>query len=112
MVASRHFPAWLASVRHWLVTILSGWGGRYAYEPVLSVLVFRRSGRHRAVAASEILKDVAEQVEGLHCLPIINARCDDSLCRCARCSPNRFKSDRTNASVATVADIWRGLHRE
>ena len=112
MVASRRFPEWMANAHRELSTVLSAWGGRRAYEPIMFVLVFCRSGRHRAVAASEILKQVAEDVESFRCLPTVHLSLALDYCRCTSCVPNHpgrqsIDDESWYLSFAEAANIWR-----
>ena len=112
MVAHQHFPHWLANVHHEFVTVLSEWGSRHAAQPTMSVIIYCRSGRHRAVAASEILKHVAAHVVGLECLPTVHCSLDERTCRCQSCVPNRPNCRSVTESMMKAIDIWNLLEIE
>ena len=87
------FEKWLAHAGQRLSDAIYERAGAGIQYPLL-VLVFCRSGRHRAIAATEVLEYVAERIEMLQCLPTIHlgleyfrARGADH-CKCSACWEN------------------------
>ena len=81
-VTHRRCYCWLAEVRHLFLEVLSEWGSYLAYEPTMTVIIYCRSGRHRAVATSEILTSVVANMRLLKCLPIVHCSLDEDKCQC------------------------------
>ena len=112
MVAHHKFPRWLANVHREFVTVLNEWGSRHAAQPTMSVIIYWHSGRHRAVAASEILKHVAAHVVSLKCLPTVHCSLDERKCRCQNCVPNRPNCRSVTESMMKAIDTWNLLDIE
>ena len=108
LVADRNFPRWLAYVRREFVSVLREWGSRVAATATMSVIVFCRSGRHRSVAGSEILRHVASHVEFFECLPTVHCSLDGRFadCCCPKCRPNRLHCESVRNSMMTAVDLW------
>ena len=109
MVAHHKFSRWLANLHREFVTVLSEWGSRHAYTATMFMIVFCRSGRHRAVAASEILKHVAAHVELLQCLPTVHCSLDPLYCLCTSCMSNRPNCQSVRKSMLRSVDLWSRL---
>ena len=79
------------------------WGG----GPILPAVVYCRSGRHRSVAASEILKEVLSLVEGWKFAPTIHMSIDidDEGCRCECCEPDRPICESIKFSIASAVSV-------
>ena len=93
--------AWGDSLRHAHVTlerVLRNCEG----GPILPVVVFCRSGRHRSVAASELLEGALLRVEGWRFAPTkhITIDIDRGGCLCEDCKPDREICESIEKSIA------------
>ena len=59
IVAHEEFGRWMRNAHRTFAKVFRNWSG----GPIILAVVFYRSGRHRGVAASEILKGVLSHVE-------------------------------------------------
>ena len=89
MVHHQAFGGWLTGVFYDFAAILGQWGKSVPYQDIMFVLVYCRSGKHRAVAASEILSHVVMSVESMECLPAIHCTLRPHYCHCLDCRPDR-----------------------
>lgn len=118
LVNSDHFAPWLRSAKRHFQRIrrrlASSATSRAAKldgdaaleERGLTVLVFCRSGRHRAVAAATVLRHVVAEHEGMRC-PEPMHLCLLKLggCRCHYCRGWRG-ADARDAALRKAADLW------
>ena len=100
MVGHENFGNWMRNARRTLAKIFNNWRG----GPILPVIVYCRSGRHRSVAASDIMKGVLSPVEGWEFAPTIHVSIDieGKGCRCKSCKPDRQKCKIIQASIASA----------
>ena len=98
MAAHTAWTGWLRAAHCKLKYVLRNWNG----GPIIPVVVFCRSGRHRSVAASELLKGAFWHVEGWEFLPSIHISIDmeDAGCRCKNCRPSREICEIIQSSIA------------
>ena len=87
MVTHENFRTWIRDAHRTFTKVFFNWRG----GPMLSAVVFCRSGRHRGVAAAVILEHVLSQVERWKFLPTIHMSIDVDRegCRCKNCRPDR-----------------------
>ena len=83
MVAHTAWAGWLRDAHRKLKEVMRNWTG----SPIIPVVVFCRSGRHRSVAASELLKGAVQQVEKWEFLPSLHISIDmeHAGCCCKNC---------------------------
>ena len=100
MVAHKMFGSWVRNAHRTLAKVFINWGG----GPILPAVVYCRSGRHRSVAASEILKEVLSLVEGWKFAPTIHVSIDieGEGCRCKSCKPDRQICESIQSSIASA----------
>ena len=98
MVAHKAWAGWLRAAHRKLKEVFRNWNG----GPIIPVVVFCRSGRHRSVAASELLKGAFRHVEGWEFLPSIHISIDmeDAGCCCKNCRPSREICESIQSSIA------------
>ena len=106
LVHHSSFPTWLAAAKKEFTGLLGDWGGRRAYRSTICVLVFCRSGRHRSVAASEVLAHVAQHVLGMRCWPIEHLSLRADHCVCAVCARDRPRCDSLTRTMITAVAAW------
>ena len=95
--------SWVRNAHRTLAKVFKNWGG----GPILSAVVYCRSGKHRSVAASEILKEVLSQVEGWEFAPTIHVSIDidEEGCRCKCCRPDRQICENIRDSIASAVAV-------
>ena len=98
MVAHEKFRSWMRNAHRTFAKVFINWDG----GPILPAVVFCRSGKHRGVAASEILKGVLSRVEGWKFAPTIHMSIDIERegCRCDNCRPDRQICESIEKSIA------------
>ena len=103
VVAHKMFGSWMRNAHRTLAKIFNNWGG----GPISLAVVFCRSGRHRGVAASDILKGVLSRVEGWKFAPTIHMSIDidDEGCRCECCEPDRPICENIRFSIASAVSV-------
>ena len=103
IVAHPAFGWWIHNAHRRFIEASTNWSG----GTILPAVVFCRSGRHRAVAASEILKGVLACVEGWEFAPTIHMTIDVERagCTCAKCQGGRPICDSILSSLASAAAV-------
>ena len=103
MVAHPAFRWWIHNAHRTFIETATNWSD----NTMLPAVVFCRSGRHRAVAASEILKGVLACVEGWEFAPTIHMTIDVERagCTCAKCQGGRPICDSILSSLASAAAV-------
>ena len=98
MVDHQNFRSWMRNAHRTLKRVFMNWTG----GPIVPVVVFCRSGRHRAVAASELLKGALLRVEGWRFAPTkhITIDIDREGCLCEDCKPDREICESIENSIA------------
>ena len=98
MVGHQNFRSWMRNAHHTLKRVFMNWTG----GPIVPVVVFCRSGRHRSVAASELLKGALLRVEGWRFAPTkhITIDIDREGCLCEDCKPDREICESIEKSIA------------
>ena len=98
MVAHTAWAGWLRAAHRKLKEVFRNWIG----GPIIPVVVFCPSGRHRSVAASELLISVFCHVEGWEFLQSIHISIDmeDAGCCCKNCRPFREICESIQSSIA------------
>ena len=98
MVGHQNFRSWMRNAHRTLKRVFMNWTG----GPIVPVVVFCRSGRHRAVAASELLKGALLRVEGWRFAPTkhITIDIDREGCLCEDCKPDREICESIEKSIA------------
>ena len=102
MVGHQNFRSWMRNAHRTLKRVFRNWTG----GPIVPVVVFCRSGRHRSVAASELLKGTCSQVEGWEFVPSlhISIDIDDRGCPCKNCRHDREICDNIRSSIALAVE--------
>jgi len=78
-------------------------------DPCLTVMVFCKSGKHRAIAASTILRHLAATRGGLDCLPPINLSLQKwGGCECDACS-GQSGQEVVQSALRQAEEIWNQL---
>ena len=106
-------PAWGDWLRHAHVTlerVFRNWEG----GPMLPVVVFCRSGRHRSVAAAEILKYAFVRLKWYKFAPTMHITIDEHLagCRCQECERDRPVGESIETSVASAVALLQSIALE
>ena len=103
MVTHPAFGWWIHNAHRTFIEASTNWSG----GTILLAVVFCRSGRHRAVAASEILKGVLACVEGWEFAPTTHMTIDVERagCTCAKCHRDRLTFDSILSSPASAAAV-------
>ena len=98
MVGHQNFRSWMRNAHRTLKRVFRNWTG----GPIVPVVVFCRSGRHRSVAASELLKGALLRVEGWRFAPTkhITIDIDREGCLCEDCKPDREICESIEKSIA------------
>ena len=98
MVGHQNFRSWMRNAHRTLKRVFMNWTG----GPIVPVVVFCRSGRHRSVAASELLKGALLRVEGWRFAPTkhITIDIDREGCLCEDCKPDREICESIEKSIA------------
>ena len=101
MVGHQNFRSWMRNAHCTLKRVFRNWTG----GPIVPVVVFCRSGRHRSVAASELLKGALLRVEGWRFAPTkhITIDIDREGCLCEDCKPDREICESIEKSIALAA---------
>ena len=83
------FPQWLEDARDNISIAIQR--ARDTTARLVTILVYCNAGRHRSVAAAEVIKHSVETVEGLRTLPTVHlsARFNRGHCACRACSPGQ-----------------------
>ena len=107
LVAAKEFPLWAGAARGQILEAVRGRERDRLRGPV-TVLVFCRSGKHRAVAAAAIIKHASITVDGLNCLPVIHLGRSRCSLRCVACEPggNEGWDDERLLALYHGADVW------
>ena len=103
LVATNVFPLWAGEARGQIHEAVHEHERDRLQGPV-TVLVFCRSGKHRAIAAAEVIRHAAITVDGLNCPPVIHlgrSRCN---WHCVDCEPR--KNERRRLALRRGADVW------
>ena len=103
MVAHPEFAWWIHNDHRTFIQASTNWSS----GAILPAVVFCRSGRHRAVAASEILRGVLDWVEGWAFAPTIHMSIDVERagCTCAKCHRGRLICDSIQSSIASAVAV-------
>ena len=103
MVGHQNFRSWMRNAHRTLKRVFMNWTG----GPIVPVVVFCRSGRHRAVAASELLKGALLRVEGWRFAPTkhITIDIDREGCLCEDGKPDREICESTEKSIAPAVSV-------
>ena len=103
MVAHPEFAWWIHNAHRTFIQASTNWSS----GTILPAVVFCRSGRHRAVAASEILRGVLAWVEGWEFAPTIHMTIDVERagCTCAKCHRDRLICDSIQSSLASAVAV-------
>jgi len=98
MVDHQNFRSWMRNAHRTLKRVFRNWTG----GPIVPVVVFCRSGRHRSVAASELLEGALLRVEGWRFAPTkhITIDIDREGCLCEDCKPDREICESIEKSIA------------
>ena len=98
MVDHQNFRSWMRNAHRTLKRVFRNWTG----GPIVPVVVFCRSGRHRSVAASELLKGALLRVEGWRFAPTkhMTIDIDREGCLCEDCKPDREICESIEKSIA------------
>ena len=103
MVAHPAYRWWIHNAHRTFIQASTNWSS----GTILPAVVFCRSGRHRAVAASEILRGVLAWVEGWEFAPTIHMTIDVERkgCTCAKCHRDRLICDSIQSSIASAVAV-------
>ena len=107
LVATKEFPLWAGAARGQILEAVREHERDRLRGPV-TVLVFCRSGKHRAVAAAAVMRHAAITVEGLNCLPVIHLgrpRCNWCCVACELRRDECWDAERLLA-LRHGADVW------
>ena len=109
-------PAWGDWLRHAHVTlerVCRNWSSATG-ETMLPVVVFCRSGRHRSVAAAEILKYAFVRLKWYKFAPTMHITIDEegAGCRCPECERHRPVGESIDRSVASAVALLRRIALE
>ena len=98
IVAHPNWGRWLRDAHRRSKEIFTTW----ERGPILPIVVFCRSGWHRSVAASELLKGTFSLVEGWQFVPSLHISIDmeDRGCLCKTCRPDREICESIRSSIA------------
>ena len=79
--------------------------------PIVPVVVFCRSGRHRSVAAAEILKYAFVRLKWYKFAPTMHITIDEHLagCRCQECERDRPVGESIEQSVAAAVALLQRI---
>ena len=107
LVATKEFPLWAGAARGQILEAVHEHERDRLQGPV-TVLVFCRSGKHRAVAAAAIIKHASITVDGLNCLPVIHLGRSRCSLRCVACEPGGDEGwdDERLLALYHGADVW------
>ena len=102
-VAHTAWAGWLRAAHRKLKEVIRNWAG----GPIIPVVVFCRSGRHRSVAASELLKGAFQHADGWEFWQSVHISIDmeHAGCFCKDCRPSReiCKSIQSSIALAVTA---------
>ena len=102
IVAHPNWVRWLRDAHHRSKEVFTTW----ERGPILPIVVFCRSGWHRSVAASELLKGTLSLVEGWQFVPSLHISIDieDQGCSCKNCRHDREICDNIRSSIALAVE--------
>ena len=116
MVSHPAFGWWIQNAHRTFIEVFINWSN----GTIVPAVVFCRSGRHGAVAASEILKGVSAWVEGWEFAPTIHMSIDIERagCTCRKCHSNRLICESIQSSITSAVAVLqsreslRGSHSQ
>jgi len=110
MVAHNAWGDWLRHAHVTLERVFRNWEG----GPMLPVVVFCRSGRHRSVAAAEILKYAFVRLKWYKFAPTMHITIDieGAGCRCQECEHGRPIGERIENSIASAVALLQSIALE
>jgi len=102
IVAHPNWGRWLRDAHRRSKEIFTTW----ERGPILPIVVFCRSGWHRSIAASELLKGTLSLVEGWQFVPSLHISIDieDRGCPCKNCRHDREICDNIRSSIALAVE--------